>query len=115
VDDPAVFSFSDCPRVLLALTRDWRTGDNRRETLTRARTALAKLIYALKGQGFPAPAPDGLLQQNREIWEDCLAASRAARDEREKPLPPEGRYAVLWFSDKDDASKLAPGALNWPH
>jgi hypothetical protein len=115
VDDPAVFSFSDCPRILLALTRDWRAGDNRRETLTRARTALAKLIYALKGQGFPAPAPDGLLQQNREIWEDCLAASRAARDEREKPLPPEGRYAVLWFSDKDDASKLAPGALNWPH
>jgi hypothetical protein len=48
MDDPAVFSFSDCPRILLALTKDWRAEDNSRETLARARTALAKLIYALR-------------------------------------------------------------------
>jgi hypothetical protein len=114
MDDPAVFSFSNCPRILLALTKDWRAEDNSRETLACARTALAKLIYALKGQGFPDPAPDSLVQQSPETWKDCLAASGAARDERERPLPPGGRYAVLWFRDKNGASKLAPSSLNWP-
>ena len=115
MDSPPIFPLSDCPRILLALTKDWRAGDNRPETLAEVRTALAKLIYALGGRGFPDPATDRVVQQGGEVWEDCVAASRAARDEREKPLPPDGRYAVLWFSDTTDTSKPAPNPLNWPH
>jgi hypothetical protein len=115
VDSPPIFPLSDCPRILLALTKDWRAGDNRPETLAEVRTALAKLIYALGGRGFLDPATDRVVQQNGEVWEDCVAASRAARDERDKPLPADGRYAVLWFPDTTDASKPAPNPLNWPH
>ena len=115
MDSPPIFPLSDCPRILLALTKDWRAGDNRPETLADVRTALAKLIYALGGQGFPDPASDPVVQQNHEIWKDCLAASRAARDKCERPLPPDGQYAVLGFADATDPTKLASDRLNWPH
>jgi hypothetical protein len=116
VDIPAVLSFSDCGRILLALTKDWQAADGKPATLANVRTALAKLIYALSGKGFPDPASDQLVQQESETWMECLAAARAAKDQSDKPLPPEGRYAVLWSPNTTNASAIGPGLpLNWPY
>jgi hypothetical protein len=116
VDIPAVISFSDCGRILLALTKDWQAADGRPATLANVRTALAKLIYALGGKGFPDPASDALVKQNSEVWMDCLAAARAARDQNDNPLPADGKYAVLWAPDPANASTIAPGLpINWPY
>jgi hypothetical protein len=115
VEDPTVLSFSDCSRVLLALTKDWQAADGIPATLANVRIALAKLIYALGGAGFPASASDPLVQQNSESWMECLAAARAARDTSDKPQPPDGRYAVLWSPDTT-GGKIGPGlSLNWPY
>jgi hypothetical protein len=116
MSDVADLSVQDCARILLASTRDWQAADGKPATLANVRTALARLIYALGGQGFPDPASDALVQDRPEIWTDCFAAARDARDAGDKPLPPEGRYAVLWSPDPDTDGKIAPGlGLNWPY
>jgi hypothetical protein len=116
MSDVADLSVQDSARILLASTRDWQAADGKPVTLANVRTALARLIYALGGRGFPDPASDALVQDRPEIWTDCFAAARDARDADDKPLPPEGRYAVLWSPDPDTDGKIAPGlGLNWPY
>lgn len=116
MDVPAVLLFSDCGRILLALTSDWQAADGKPATLGNVRVALAKLIYALGGEGFPAAATDQLVQQNSETWNECLAAARAARDQSDEPLPPDGKYAVLWSPSPTNSSAIGPGLpINWPY
>ena len=116
MDIPTIISFSDCARILLTATKDWRPADGKPVTLINARVALAKLIYALGGEGFPAPASDQLVNDNRELWNACLAAARDARDAGEKPLPADGRYALLWIPDPANPSAIGPGLqINWPY
>jgi hypothetical protein len=113
---PAVITFSGCARILLALTKDWQAADGSAATLANARTALAKLIYALNGAGFPDPASDDLVTQQSGAWNDCLAAARAAQDQSGAPLPADGKYVVLWSADASNTSRLGPGLpLNWPY
>jgi hypothetical protein len=113
LDAPATISFSDCARILLGATKDWHPADGKAVTLANARVALAKLIYALGGDGFPPPASDQLMNDNRDPWNACLAAARSARDANDKPLPPDGRFALLWRPDA--SNPVGPGLpTNWP-
>lgn len=116
MSDAADLNVQGCARILLTSTREWQAADGKPATLANVRAALARLIYALGGQGFPEPASDALVQGHPEIWTDCFAAARAARDADDKPLPPEGRYAVLWCPDPAADDRLAPGLrINWPY
>jgi len=116
VDIPAVISFSDCGRFLLALTNGWQPADGKPATLANVRIALAKLIYALGGKGFPDAAPDQLVQKSSETWRECLDAARKALDQSGKPLPPDGRYAVLWPPSPANAGAIGPDLpINWPY
>jgi hypothetical protein len=100
----------------LPATKEWRPADGKPATLANARVALAKLIYALRGDGFPAPASDQLVNDNRDVWNDCLAAARGARDTSDKPLPPDGRYALLWVPDPANPTAVGSGLpINWPY
>nr|WP_041756761.1 hypothetical protein [Bradyrhizobium sp. ORS 278] len=114
--DAADLDVQGCARILLTSSRDWQAADGRPATLANVRAALARLIYALGGEGFPEAASNTVVRSNPEIWSACFAAAQEARAADGKPLPPEGRYAVLWSPDPDADGKLASGLpINWPY
>lgn len=100
-----------CARILLAITKDWKPADGLTTTLTDARTDLAKLVFALDGEGFPAgEAP---LATTQDVFTNCLAAADAAHND---PTPASYTHAVFWPAKQNMPSALAEGLpAKWPY
>ena len=108
---------SNCARILMATTGNWKPSDGSTSTLADGRGMLAQVIYATGGKGFSGPATDDAIKQPamQETWKACVTAARAAVDENGDPRDPFGPYVVFWAADPGNSAKLGAGlGLNWP-
>jgi hypothetical protein len=111
---------SNCARVLFTTTKNWQSGDGVASTLADARSMLAQVVYALNGEGFPAPASDQAVKQDslQEVWKACAVAARTVRPDQGKPRDPAALHVVFWVADSTNPGKLTDQAglgLNWPY
>jgi hypothetical protein len=109
---------SNCARILLSTTKDWRPADGIVATLADARTLLADVIFGQSGRGFPAPASGdvGADQSLQVVWKACVGAARASKKDYDSS-PSSLSHVVFWTAEPDNPAKLGNKQdlrLNWP-
>lgn len=105
-----------CAGILWATVARFEPAKTHPRALDDAVRELARIIYALDGQGFPEAQTPSESERKSEDWKRCGSAAVEVIDAQTgTPQAPAGTYAVICKPDESDGNKPDKSlTLKWP-